>query len=61
MALFVEEYPDENVSLGVERVEECKKCVYAIEAHLLHSLTEDEQQTFINLLVKVNQGLKDAE
>lgn len=107
LALFVEEYPEENVPLktleellnlsqptvfglasrlekrgllessfsyeegrvkkvkltpaGVESMEAFKKCVYAIEDQILSNLTQEEQQTFINLLVKVNQSLKDTE
>lgn len=46
--------------LGHQRVESFQGCVDAIEEHVLHVLTEEERETLLNLLMKVNQSLRES-
>lgn len=44
---------------GHQRVNSFQDCVDAIETHVLHGLSAQEQDDLLNLLIKVNESLKE--
>lgn len=46
---------------GHQRVSNFQDCVDAIESHILHGLTPEEQETLLHLLIKVNKTLREDE